>query len=109
MWACAPYAAIYDGSRFEKVTLYPLFQTMPATDRRAAIMKFRMRTPQRDLVVVCNHSPKSKKWNACNNATVLRNCVEAAEKAHGAGTPVPRAAIMCGDFNIFPNQVYTLM
>ena len=60
VWANAPYAAIYDNSRFRHVHTYDLFQTQPPSDRRAAIMKFRMKATQRDLVVVCNHSPKSK-------------------------------------------------
>ena len=58
VWANAPYAAIYDNSRFQRVHTYDLFQTQPPSDRRAAILKFCMKATRCDLVVVCNHSPK---------------------------------------------------
>ena len=52
------------------------------------------------MVVVCNHSPKSKQWEKVNNKGVLETCCKVAQQTHGADTPKPQASILCGDFNL---------
>ena len=102
VWAKAPYAAIWDNTRFSQALTYDLVQAQPASDRRAAVMKFRMQGTGRDLVVVCNHSPSSNKWNTVNNdKVVLGTCFKVVQQKHGgsAYTPMPQATILCGDFD----------
>ena len=68
-----------------------------------------MQATQRDLVVVCNHSPSSKHWTHVETKTVLQHCFQAAQKSHGADTPVPQATILCGDFNLAPDAIPALL